>query len=609
MVMLAWLWRPMLVLAVAGALGWWMLSLPSSSRTPPTATAPVAIEPAAPPPAPRKWQPRPRVEPAPGCAPQAERRCVDGDAWWVDGCGVVYEVAQDCGRQLCRDGECEPPPPPNCGGEPILGRCDGQVARGCEGGYPFAVDCAALGRRCVKTEEGPVCRPTSEDDCDPALERPRCTDEDTLVVCHEGQRQRTDCRAYGAVCGTPPGRSAPTCVQRSRPVLLPGCDDACGCPPVERGEEVCDGKDNDDDGWIDESGQCEPVDLVVYVVLDDDGNTPYEPEDIDDEVATLQRLFARQDDYGLSFRLAEVVRLAEPGWLELDDSELGRLIATVRSAREDFYVPVVLTERVIIDGVPRPGASTVPNGECGGQRRVMGRQPPLGVIALAKHRWPTTFAHELGHFLGLCHTHGDQPGPVVAVDDSQGATCTEACGFEGDGLCDTPPDPGPDQCAIDPACGPVCDDGSRPDPSNLMGYYPDCRGSFTEQQALLMRQTVARRRAWAPCAYGDGCACEPVGSATGSTTAGQGCPEGMSCRRFRRDSESFWRCELDGPAVVGGVCTSSLECSATAQCIGQPDAPSRCVRPCSAATPGCQCLEVDGVDHPICIDDLRREDG
>ncbi|MCA9656089.1 MAG: hypothetical protein KC501_39660, partial [Myxococcales bacterium] len=510
-------------------------------------------------------------------------------------CGVAYEVAQDCGSRLCRDGECEPPPPRDCGGEPILGRCDGELARGCEGGYPFAIDCAALGRRCVTTDEGPVCRP-AEEVCDPLLEPARCED-DTLVTCTNGQRMRTDCRAHAAICGRPPGRSAPTCVQRSPPVRLDGCDDPCGCPEHERGDEICNGIDDDEDGFIDEGVECPPLDLVVFVIVDADGSSPYEPQEIDAEIDRLARSFARSDDYGLELRVAEVVRLAAPEWLEIDGAELGALVRQVEGSREELFVPVVLTERVLVDGVPRPGLSTVPNGECGGQRRVPEPQPPLGVVAMAKHHWDTTLAHELGHFLGLCHTHGDQPAPIVAVDDDR--SCAPECTLEGDGVCDTPPDPGPGPCLVDLQCQVACRDGATPDPTNIMGYYPQCRVGFSEQQALLMRQTVAKRRAWHRCVGGDGCPC---------TMGGNECPPQMSCRRFVSDGGTVLRCALDGPAVPGGVCTGSLECSQGAVCIGQPDAESRCVRPCDDQTPGCRCVEVEGVSHPICIGDLRRDD-
>lgn len=603
-----WLWRPALVVLVAGVLGWWMLSLPARERaelpeatpSPATAAPPAAVPP-------RAWRPREAVEPAPGCAPEAERRCLEGDAWWIDGCGVAYAVAEECGTRRCRAGTCEPEPP-GCGDIPILGRCDGEVAVGCTAGQPFAVDCGARGQRCVPTEEGPVCKPLSEHACVAALEPPRC-DGDELVACVEGERQRLDCGSRGAICGTPPGGGAAACLQLRPPVLPEGCDDACGCPDDTRREELCNGVDDDLDGFVDESGACEPVELVFFVIVDDDGQGSHAPQDVEDEVRRLQRLFARDDDFGLELRQAEVVRVSEPAWLELDADDLSAMVRspTISERRDTFYVPIVLTDRVLVDGVPRPGLSTVPNGMCGGHRRVLDPQPPLGVVAVAKQRWPTTLAHELGHFLGLCHTHGDHPQQVIPVDPGagEGRVCVEPCTLDGDGLCDTPADPGPGPCLVGPECQPVCTEGSSPDPTNVMAYYPECREGFTAEQAKLMRRTLALRRAWHRCIVGDGCACE-VG-------AGQ-CPEAMSCRRYQRDGgqddgSPYQRCALDGPVVAGGVCSGSHECSEGAQCIGQPDAPSRCVRPCGDDTPDCRCAQVGGVTHPICVNDLRRDDG
>jgi len=554
---------------------------------------------------PRVWRPREIVEPAPGCAPRADRRCVEGDAWWVDGCGVTYAKAQECGIGGCDAGECEPEPPPGCGGVPLLGYCDGDVAHGCEAGYPYAVDCGALGRRCVTTEEGPLCRVLSDDACDPVAEPPRC-DGVELVACVEGERQRVDCRGHGAICGRPPTGGAAACLQLRPPVMPDDCDDACGCPSRADAEEVCDGLDNDGDGWIDESGACPPVDLVVFVVVDEQGEGSYARDDIDKEVSRMQRYFAREDDYGLELRLADVVPLRRPEWLELDGDDLDQLVRSgaVAGRREDFYVPVVLTDRVLVEDIPRPGLSTVPNGVCGGQRRMASPQPALGVVALAKRRWETTGAHELGHFFGLCHTHADPPQLVLPLDvgdperEGDERVCVEPCGIDGDGICDTPIDPGPTQCTLDAECIAECDDGSSPDPGNLMGYYPACRQGFTEQQAQLMRRSIALRRGWYRCSLGDGCPCE---------IGGEACPEGMSCRRFVGDEGPYERCTLDGPVVPGGVCRGGLDCSEGAQCIGQPEGESRCVRPCNDQTVGCQCAEVGGVSHAICVDDLARE--
>jgi hypothetical protein len=599
------LWRPVLVLAVAGGLGWWMLSLPGRERPEPAAPAVDTPAVPAPPIAQLPWRPRPTVEPAPGCAPQADRRCLDGDAWWVDGCGVTYAKAEECGAALCQAGFCEPPAP-GCGEIPLPGRCEGDVAVTCAADRPSRIDCAASDRRCVDTEEGPACRPASGEACEPATEPPRC-DGSELVTCVEGERRRLDCGTRGAICGRPPVGLAPAaCLQLRPPVPQANCEEPCGCPGPA-GEEVCNGLDDDRDGYVDESGTCPPVELIAFVIVGEDGESSHAPEDVEAELARVQRSFAREDDFGLEVRLVDVVRVAEPSWLVLDGDDLDQMVRspTISRQREAFYVPVIFTDQVIVEEVPRPGLSTVPNGTCGGQRRVAGAQPLLGVVAVAKQRWDTTLAHELGHFFGLCHTHGDTFDAVIPVDPGPepgegGEVCVEPCTLEGDGICDTPPDPGPGPCGVGPECVAICGDGSTPDATNVMGYYPECRHGFSAAQAKLMRRSLALRLGWQRCAGDDGCACE-VGDGT--------CPEAMSCRRFQGAEGEYERCILDGPVVPGGVCQSSIDCASEAQCVGQEDADSRCVRPCDDATAGCRCEVVEGVPHPICVEDLGRTEG
>ncbi|MBL4685198.1 MAG: hypothetical protein JKY37_11455 [Nannocystaceae bacterium] len=589
-------WRIVLVLSVAGALGWWILS---QTRTPRpgrpsvvagTTDAPAEREP--------QWQPRERETPTPGCEPRATRVCLRGDAWWVDSCGQAHEMAEDCSLSLCEDGECEPAPV-GCGDVPATGRCEADVAEVCIADQVMVVDCGEDGLRCVMTEYGPVCRVPTDDDCDWPAAATTC-ELDVLVVCREGRLRQIDCGTLDARCVATGGVAR--CVSRVSPSMTDDGCGPCGCDEALTGEEVCDGRDNDGDGHIDEDG-CDPIDIVAFVVTDKRGNGSYTQEDIEAEVALVNAAFGRLDDYGLEFRLAETIWIADPELLVTDEVEFDRLVDTMAyPARDAFFVPLLFTDKVYIEGIPRPGASTIPNGMCGGKRRDPVWQPIIGLVAIGKRRWETTVAHEIGHFLGLCHTHGDHVDAVPRVQGTDGETivCEESCLLEADGICDTPPDPGPPSCTVGEACTIECENGEVPDGRNLMGYYPACRSVFSRQQALLMRQMLALRRGWHACALAEGCTCEPTGNS---------CPKGMSCRRLAPTAEGEdggARCGIDGASVPGGTCRDPRDCSRGATCMTAPSGQSLCIRLCSEDTPNCDCRELAGNPWPICIEDIGR---
>lgn len=95
----------------------------------------------------------------------------------------------------------------------------------------------------------------------------------------------------------------------------------------------------------------------------------------------------------------------------------------------------------------------------------------------------TTFAHEVGHFFGLRHTHH---GGGELVNGSN-------CEYTGDQFCDTPADPTLSSAVVNTSCiytGSAADangDAYAPSTTNLMSYSrKSCRNEFTPQQLARM---------------------------------------------------------------------------------------------------------------------------
>ena len=104
-------------------------------------------------------------------------------------------------------------------------------------------------------------------------------------------------------------------------------------------------------------------------------------------------------------------------------------------------------------------------------------------------------SHELGHVLGLAHTH--------ACSARQSSSCSDS----GDGLCDTPFDPGPQwlgkTCSghrrevCSPECGAAeCSEGAQPDRENYMSYFTSCFQHFSTDQLRRMRCVVENDLPW-----------------------------------------------------------------------------------------------------------------
>jgi hypothetical protein len=538
---------------------------------------------------------------AAGCEPDAVVRCHRGDVWSFDSCGEAQEKLEECENRACRVDTCDEPPSEPCD-EPGEGRCDGDRVRLCQAGRAITLDCRSKGLRCVYGDEGAECAPEVPSELRCSGARLRC-DGDVLVGCEQQRTTRTDCRALGAKCLQLAG--APRCVAL-QPINLgrPDCG-PCGCVPEPgSAERVCDGRDDDGDGLVDEGLDCGPVPVIAFIVTDATGESSHGPEDVNTELAEATRLFTRESrEASLAFKLQELIYLSDPALLDLDDRDIGRLANDPRlhPVRDQFYVPVVFTDRILAAGdVPKLGISTLPNATCGGVQ--LGQGPDVGLVAVAKARSPTTVAHELGHFLGLCHTHGnEQSNAPVAVQASSDplrgvvTACRASCRDEGDGVCDTPLDPGPPHCAYDLTCNAACESGAVPDATNLMSYYTECRNHFSDEQAALMQHTLALRRGWQRC-FEAGCPC-----ALGTDD----CPAGMSCKPVViNGTEHTGRCGLDGPRPPGADCKQVSDCGRGSICVKDARrGMHRCARPCSSSSENCECVAA-GSDVNVCLQDL-----
>lgn len=531
-----------------------------------------------------------------GCVPAAEQRCREGDVWLLDSCGRPEEKLDECESRACLQGECEPPPTTPCL-DPPEGRCDGDVVRLCLAGRALSIDCKAKGLRCGQGEEGATCRPLvpNERRCSTGA---RC-EGDVLLRCDDGELERVDCSALRARCMAVAGVAEPACVQLS-PLDLTSCG-PCGCPDeTKRRESRCDGRDEDRDDRIDESLDCGAVPVVAFVVSDERGETSHAREDVEAELAALNETVARTEvEGGLTFQLADIVQLAEGRLRELDHDEFLQLLRDprIRAHSEAFYIPILFTDVVLAEGeTPKPGVSTLPNGTCGSMQQGYG--PELGLVAVAKARYPTTVAHEVGHFLGLCHTHDEQAREPFLAYDARGVatTCEPSCRGQGDGICDTPFDPGPQRCSHDERCNVACSLDALPDTTNLMSYYAACRLRFSEEQLRLMQHTAAQRRAMHRC-LGGNCPCQ---------LGDERCPLGMSCRpQISNTGAEVARCALDGPRRPGADCQTLQDCGGGAICMrDDANKRTRCVRPCLESSDGCACLPA-GPDLSVCREDLR----
>jgi hypothetical protein len=459
------------------------------------------------------------------------------------------------------------------------GVCEGDRALACVDNRLLRVDCAAKGLRCVTTREGARCLPRDAQHGCGDRDRASCVG-DRLRECVDGYWTEIDCAARRASCvadgdGARCGASA----------ALP----AAAMTPLPR--ELCNGRDDDQDGETDESDACKAVPLVAFFpqgarLTDLEPRMAAELEIANRVFAPQQFVWAKQETVSGDYRVVD------PDRLEVPARVLSQQESSVVQQRQHpgdpaqglpFYIAVLFVERVRGEP-PKAALSTLPNATCGGVRISDAPSAPWGLIVLADQRTPQSLSHELGHYLGLCHTHEELARVAAAATD------LPSCRRSGDGICDTAIDPGPDACDEVAPCDFFCAASSaRPEAANLMSYYMHCRHAFSPEQLAEAARVLELRRGWFRCLDALDCACEP---------AARSCPADMSCH----PRGAGWNCELDGPGRPGTLCQNSSQCGYAGVCMGGDGAAGRCIRPCSPSE-DCTCRDV-GLPFQVCAQDL-----
>lgn len=130
-------------------------------------------------------------------------------------------------------------------------------------------------------------------------------------------------------------------------------------------------------------------------------------------------------------------------------------------------------------------------GTVAGYTYLPGSGAPEAVFMLRTHLSQPTFAHEMGHYYGLYHTHGKSNCETLTDELVNGSNCEST----GDDVCDTPADPNLQglgcygslvNSATCTYVGTLKDkngDLFKPNPKNIMSYAPSrCRTDLTPGQ-------------------------------------------------------------------------------------------------------------------------------
>jgi hypothetical protein len=217
--------------------------------------------------------------------------------------------------------------------------------------------------------------------------------------------------------------------------------------------------------------------LTIHIVRESSGAGGAGTEQVAAAMIDLNRLF---EGSGIRFCLQRPMQYVDDSGLYDGAWSTAALAARMAQSNVAGTINVYVIQDMVHNGAPLNCGTTVFDGP--------GIAVKLDCFGTPSN--PSTLAHEMGHFLSLSHTHCGAPR-------SWGQPCPYG---PGDGIDDTPPDPGlrrgiAPHIEYDvteaPSCTYVGPAPWDPDTRNVMSYSrPDCRSSFTQGQRDRMLEAL-----------------------------------------------------------------------------------------------------------------------
>ncbi len=234
------------------------------------------------------------------------------------------------------------------------------------------------------------------------------------------------------------------------------------------------------------------VPVLFHRIADENGNGAVSEADCANALVELNALYASGR---IVFEECESPRLIEDSTFY--DYEYSEEFALRQAHEVSGVINVFIPNR----------ASSTSGGQVCGYAYLPPTRRDITIVKASCFTNGTTFPHEVGHFLGLYHTHGTSNCGSLTDELVDGSNCAT----RGDDVCDTPADPNLlgidcDRYVVNSSCvytGTEVDangDSFAPDTRNIMSYSRKaCRQHFSAGQLDRVRFYLGTSRSYLTC--------------------------------------------------------------------------------------------------------------